>query len=450
MSWRTVHRRAAAAVLAVQCLSVPGLGLAQDRPDAAELRAHSAEFAKDLITVADGVHIAVGYAASNVILVQGADGVIIIDTGPNPTEAKAIKAAFAPVAKGPVRAIIYTHSHADHTGGAAVFAGGDRPRIIAGFAAPPQAIGRPNQDGADQFGMKAPADLFINAGTQLEFGRDVPPTAEGYLPPTQIVSGARQAMTIAGVRLELIATPGEAADSISVWLPDRKIVATGDDVLKTFPNIAPIRGVPMRSPQEWIASLNTVLALQPAILLPGHMRPIVGADDVRGAVTAYRDAIASINDQTLAGMKRGLRPDELAASVKLPPALAAHPYLRQYYGTAEWMVRGIYATQLGWFDGNPTNLFPRSGAERAADLLPLIGGPAGALAAGRAAIGEGRYAWAAELADLVLAADRANAPAKALKIDALIGLGKAEGNAIARNWDLSVAVHLAGSAQPDH
>lgn len=423
--------------------------IAQERPGSVELREHNVEFKRDVIRVSDGVFVAVGYAASNVILLQGVDGVVILDTAPNPTEARAIQAAFAKVSKGPVRAIIYTHSHPDHTGGARIFAGEDKPQIIAGFDVPPQAIGRPNQEGADQFGMRVPDELYINAGTQLEFGRNVAPTNEGYLPPTRKLTAKRESIVLAGLQLELLATPGEAGDSISVWWPAQRVIATGDAVLKSFPNIAPIRGVPVRPPEQWVDSLNEILALEPAALIPGHMRPVVGAANVASIVTAYRDGIKSVNDQTLAGMKRGVRPDQLVQTVQLPPELREHPYLRQYYGTVEWMVRGIYAGQLGWFDGRGANVFPLTLAERAGHLLPLIGGPVGAVEAGRAASAVGNHRWALELADLVIAVDPANLMAKRLKFRALTELGKREGNAIARNWYLSVATQLEKEINTD-
>jgi hypothetical protein len=46
-----------------------------------KLRAHSNEFRKEVIRVTDGVHLAVGYSAANVILIQGDGGSIIVDTG---------------------------------------------------------------------------------------------------------------------------------------------------------------------------------------------------------------------------------------------------------------------------------------------------------------------------------------------------------------------------------
>jgi alkyl sulfatase BDS1-like metallo-beta-lactamase superfamily hydrolase len=92
-------------------------------------------------------------------------------------------------------------------------------------------------------------------------------------------------------------------------------------------------------------------------LVPGHTRPVLGAANVRAALAAYRDGITSIVEQTLAGMRKGERPDELVQHVTLPPALAESPYLQEFYGTVAWSVRAVYADYAGRFDGNPTKLF---------------------------------------------------------------------------------------------
>src|SRR4029079_17372041 len=98
----------------------------------------------------------------------------------------------------------------------------------------------------------------------------------------------------------------------------------------------------------------------------GHTRAVLARDSVRAALTAYRDGIKSVLDQTLEGMKKGERPDELVQHVALPPALAGNPYLQEFYGTVAWAVRAVYSDYAGWFDGNPAKLFPMAEAERAA------------------------------------------------------------------------------------
>jgi alkyl sulfatase BDS1-like metallo-beta-lactamase superfamily hydrolase len=418
--------------------------MAQDHSGREKLRAQSSEFRKEVIQVTDGVFVAVGYAASNVILIQGPVGSIIVDTSTDPTAARAIRTAFGNRLTAPVRAIIYTHSHLDHTGGATVFAGNDHPEIYSHqrlVDAVPD-IGHAGRDGADQFGIALPESLFINAGVQLEFGRVVPPTREGYLAPTRTFNGSELSLTVAGVRLELLYTPGETADTISVWLPDQCALMPGDDFFRSFPNISPIRGARLRSPEDWIASLDKMIALGPEYVVPSHTRPVIGGTAARAALTAYRDGVKSILDQTIQGMKQGERPDELVQHVKLPPSLAVNPYLQEFYGGVEWTVRGIYADRVGWFDGNATNLFPLAEKDRANKLVKLIGGPDQVLSRGREALANGDFTWTAELADYVLANDPANVPAKRIKAQALIELGEQQINAIARNYYLTSAMFL--------
>jgi uncharacterized sulfatase len=145
-------------------------------------------------------------------------------------------------------------------------------------------------------------------------------------------------------------------------------------------------------------------------------------------------------------MNQGLRPDELAATVRLPEELARNPYLREYYGTVEWSVRTIYSYHLGWFDGNATNLFPLSDSARAERIVEMTGGITPLLAVGRAALQSEDFQWAAEVADYVLLVDEDNRGALRMKADALEALGGRQISANARNWYLTSAEWLRQQA----
>jgi alkyl sulfatase BDS1-like metallo-beta-lactamase superfamily hydrolase len=191
-----------------------------------------------------------------------------------------------------------------------------------------------------------------------------------------------------------------------------------------------------------------MLALNAEHLVPGHTRPLSGAANVRAALTAYRDGIQSILDQTIAGIRRGERPDELVQHVTLPPPLADHPDLQEFYGSVAWSVRAIYADRVGWFDGNATRLFPLPERERAAKIIDLAGGADQVVARARDALATGEFQWAAELADYVLATDSAHVAAKRVKARALTELGERQINANARNYYLSSAQYLLRDLPP--
>lgn len=437
-----------ALAILLMLVATGGAPAAQEFAGREKLRAHSDEFRREVITVTDGVWVAVGFSNANSVLIEGAGGSIVVDTTSDVEDARQVKAAFAKLSTTPVRTIIYTHSHPDHTGGASVFAGNDHPEILAHrlFVDRVPEVGRNGRDGGDQFGSTLPDALFINAGTGMEFGRR--PAPIGYLPPTRTFSEERLELTVAGVRLHLLHTPGETRENVAVWLPDKRVLLPGDDFYKAFPTLYAIRGARLRPIEQWIVSLGLMIDLGADCLVPGHTRPVLGSANVRTALTTYRDGVKSVLDQTLEGMKKGERPDELVQRVTLPPALADSPYLQEFYGTVAWSVRAIYAEYAGWFDGNPTNLFPLPQKDRATRIIELAGGSEQVLSKARRALADNDFQWAAELTDYVLAADGGDVAAKRLKATALTELGERQVSAIARNYYLSAAQYLLKDLPP--
>jgi alkyl sulfatase BDS1-like metallo-beta-lactamase superfamily hydrolase len=241
--------------------------------------------------------------------------------------------------------------------------------------------------------------------------------------------------------------PGETDDQIFVWLPDRRVLMPGDNIYKAFPNLYTIRGTTHRDVLAWTASLDRMRDLAPAHLAPSHTRPVSGEAEVVQILTAYRDAIQFVHDQTVRLMNQGLTPDELVEAVRLPVHLRDHPYLREVYGTVEWSVRSVFAGYLGWFDGDAATLSPEPPAERASAYVELAGGDEAMLAAIRRALAERRHAWAAELAAHLRRARPDSAEARTLEADALRALARASISPNGRNYYLTQALELTGAAK---
>ena len=306
--------------------------------------------------------------------------------------------------------------------------------------APPTSVGRGNRDGGNQFSNTLPEALSINDGIGPRLFN--PPGASGLIRPTRIVTGPRSRIQVADVTMDLALAPGETDDQIYVWLPDKRVLLPGDNFYRAFPNVYAIRGVPLRRADWWAESLTKMIAENAEHLLPSHTRPISGAETVRSTLTAYRDGVTSVLDQTIALMRKGLRPDELVEQVKLPPELASNPYLQEFYGSVSWSVRAIYTYHLGWFDGNATNLFPLSNHDRGLRLVAMLGGEAAVLKSAREALARSDFQWAAELTDFILASQPEHMDARHLKAAAFRELGERQINAGARNYYLSSAQYL--------
>jgi uncharacterized sulfatase len=164
---------------------------------------------------------------------------------------------------------------------------------------------------------------------------------------------------------------------------------------------------------------------------------------VKESLESYRDAIRTVFKQTIEGINRGLTSDELSRVVKLPPELAEKPYLKELYGTVPFAARAIFSGYLGWFDGNPSNLYPLSAQEEARRLVRLAGGEDRLMADLRTSVEEKDWQWTCQLADHLIALGGANAAeARKMKAVALRALGEEQTNPPARNYYLSSSIEL--------
>lgn len=414
-----------------------------------DLAAHSLEFEKQVISVTENVHVAIGYGLANSIMIEGENGRIIIDAMSTVKEGKEVRAAFDQLSDKPVTAIIYTHNHTDHVFGATGIAGTDRPMVIAQETMPYHldkiaTVIRPiiEKRSYRMFGNYLNSEELVNCGIGPSLGIDKD-TELGVIRP-DVTFRDSLSISLEGIQFELIHAPGETPDQLFVWLPEQKILFCGDNFYKSFPNLYTIRGTSHRDVNDWKESLDKMRAKGADILIPSHTKPLVGTEAVSSALTDYRDAIQFVHDQTVRWMNQSLTPDEIVERVILPEHLASSPYLQEYYGKVEWTVRSIFSGYLGWFDGNPATLYPLNVEEKAKRLEQLAGGTSAMETSMTDAFEADDFQWALELSDYLLALAPNHEQAVETRWECLVHLGMKDSNPNARHYFLTTAKELKG------
>ena len=411
------------------------------------------EFRREIIQLAPNVYTASGYDASNITMIIGDGGVVLIDAGKFVHNSEEVYKEFRKITDLPITGLIYTHGHGDHTMGSPAFLKDNTPQIWAAESFGrenefPSAAGFKNPRGHRQNGMTLSPEVRINNGVApvvYPGGKFVGGAAQAEAAKkqyilfdksviTNFVSDAEQTITISGVTLKLIRTYGETHDHLVIWYPKEKIIFPGDQFYKSFPNLYAIRGTEYRDVMKWIDALDTVLEYPAVAMAQGHTRPVIGAENVKEAVTTMRDAIKYTFDKTIEGMNKGMTPDELVEYAKLPDHLANHPNLYPYYGRQEWAIRNIFNGYMGWFDGNATTLCPLPVKAEAEKFALAVGGIDKLEALAKTALKDKDYQWCAELSDRLIALSPDNKAYKNLKADALNGLADNMETATGRNY----------------
>ena len=426
---------------AVEKKAIEGVGAA------ASLAEHTKIFTKGIEKVAGNVYVAIGFGLANSIMIEGDDGVIIVDTMESCETAEEVLAEFRRITSKPVKAIIYTHNHADHIFGAKVFAQGGDIEIYAHETTAyyvERLVSKMrtviDMRSMRMFGNYLDEEGLVNCGIGPFLAFDSKSTL-GYLPPTKTFSDILD-VEVSGVRFQLVHAPGETDDQLFVWLPDQRIMLCGDNFYWTFPNLYTIRGTPYRSLQQWYQSIDKMRDKKPEYLVPGHTRPIIGAQRIETILRDYRDAIQFVHDQAIRGINMGMTPDELAEYVKLPPHLAGAPYLQPFYGKVSWSVRSVFSGNLGWFDGDSATLQPLTRMKQAHLMVRLAGSEAALLKHAQDALNGGEYQAALQLTGNLLQLNPDSPNVKDVRIKALLALGEREENPNARHYYLTEALEI--------
>lgn len=420
-------------------------------------------FPPTVIRVTEDVYVARGYNRDNPTLIVGTDGLIVVDPGESILAAEAVKAAFNAELdnifdKKPVKAVIYSHSHDCHIHGASVFADIET-EIIAhedlmsslfdewyGPVYPSRVSG-----GARMSGMlyqDTPAlenngwySGYVLAGTNVS-------GPSGFMPPTISVKD-RLETTIAGVKIHLIAAPGETRDIIVVWLPEKKVLIEIGIIYEAFPALTTMRGSRQRDALDYVNSIKMLRDLNPEYLVALHgANPVtVGADKIQEYLTNFSDAIQFMNDQTIKYLNEGYTDAEMMDLIQLPPHLASNPYLQETYGSKDWNIVHLFRYYRGYYTGQTRDLFPQS-TESEANMSAMLAGGIDKLAikAEKTRL-EGNLEWALRLADDVLVLEPENTKAFKTKKASMIALAEETMNSQARNMLLSEYILMTNQSE---
>jgi alkyl sulfatase BDS1-like metallo-beta-lactamase superfamily hydrolase len=345
---------------------------------------------------------------SNSYAVKTQAGALVINTGTlagGPGHAARYKKAGL----GKVEYLILTQHHVDHVGGLQSFLT-DKPKIIADWRFP------------EGFGYHTKLEPYYTPHTKRIWGvvlkDNFPPPTEFSIHPDILVEGNYR-LDFGGRHFEIFSTPGgETLDSLCVWMPEEKIVFTGNlfgPAFMTIPNVNTLRTDKPRSIVEYIRNADRVSRLGAELLVTGHGEPIRGAERVAADTAKLRDAVQHIHDETVKRMNEGKPVEQIMQEVTLPPTLQLH----EWYGTIPWTVKTIWAEYTGWWDQDYTSkLYPVSPASRYPDIVALAGsGPLAQKA--QDYLDAGKTLEGLQLIEILLTGEPKNARGLGLLIEAL-------------------------------
>ncbi|MGO4328112.1 alkyl/aryl-sulfatase [Cupriavidus sp. 2TAF22] len=413
--------------------------------------------AHGLFKVTERVYQVRGFDVANVSFIEGDTGVIVIDPL---TVAETAEAAIALYRKHrgdrPVSALIYTHSHADHYGGArGVLDEADAVARKVPIIAPQGFMWHTVSEnvlagnammrrGMFQGGLSLPKHACGQVDCGI--GKGIPVGTGTLIPPTMTIEQEVETHVIDGVEIIFhLALESEAPSEMFMHFPGLRALNTAEIGVQTMHNLCPLRGAQARDARVWSRYLDEALdryAPTADVVFAQHNWPTWGNERIRHYLRQQRDLYKHLHDQTVRLMNRGMTGIEVAEVMKLPDSLASTWANRGFYGTISHNVKAIVQRYLGWYDGNPAHLHTLPPEQSGPRYVAYMGGAEALLEKARADFARGEYRWVAEVSNHLVFADPANQDARALCADALEQLGFAAESSTWRNAFLLGAQEL--------
>ncbi|WP_282204601.1 alkyl/aryl-sulfatase [Kitasatospora fiedleri] len=430
--------------------------LAQDCPDSVNPSLwRQSRLVSDhgLFEVVEGIYQVRGFDLSNMTIVEGERGVLVVDPLISAQTAAAGLALYrAHRGDRPVTAVLYTHSHIDHFGGVrGVVPDGAEVPVLAPEGFLEHAVSENVYAGtamgrraAYMYGAALPKGPRGQVGAGL--GQTTSTGAAGLIPPTLDITRTGQEEVVDGIRMVFQLTPGtEAPAELNIFFPDHAALCMAENATHNLHNLLTLRGAQVRDPHVWSRYLTEAITLFGAdaqVAFASHHWPVWGRDRVIAFLSEQRDLYGYLHDQTLRMLNTGLTGPEIAERMQVPPALEKAWHTHGYYGSVSHNTKAIYQRYLGWFDGNPAHLWQHPPVEAATRYVDFMGGADEVLRRARESFAAGDYRWVAEVVNHVVFADPDDADARALQAAALEQLGYGSENGTWRNFYLMGALEL--------
>jgi len=368
---------------------------------------------------------------SNVIALVTDEGLVLSDTSGAKTGV-AVEKRLREWSGEPIHSILYTHGHIDHVGGAGAFvAGADAlghpaPRFIGHENLPPRF---------DRYEMTNGYNTIVNERQFGETPRMKIGGAHRFLPQDtprpEVTFKDRMGLRVGDLQLDLRHSKGETDDHLWAWLPEKKMILTGDLFMWNFPNAGNPQKV-QRYPKEWAAALREMSGLGAELLVPAHGFPVAGASRIRMILDDTAAALETLVEGTLEMMNAGERLDAIIHNLEIPPETLAKPYLRAIYDEPEFIIHNIWRLYGGWYDGNPARLKPAPDSALASEVASLSGGVGVLIERAEALAEAGDFRLACHLIEMSVLAEPEDKRAHGARADIYAARRDREGSLMSR------------------